>query len=153
MPRGRKPKPPKLRVVDGNPGKRPARHSPEAPTGCPACPSWLASAAKTEWKRVSPLLLKAGTLATTDLAVLACYCQTWADWQAAVKVVIKSGQTYGAGDLVKRHPAVGIADAAAKQLRLLASELGLTALSRMRLDVGAEPERDELEDYLREQRG
>ena len=45
--RGRKPKPTALKVLEGNPGKRPLNdHEPIPPKGELKCPSWLLPEAK-----------------------------------------------------------------------------------------------------------
>jgi P27 family predicted phage terminase small subunit len=50
------------------------------PAGAPPCPKCLPKEAKAEWRRVARLLLAAGVLQTTDLAALASYCRSWAEW-------------------------------------------------------------------------
>ena len=55
--RGRKPKPTALKVLEGNPGKRPLNdHEPIPPKGELKCPSWLLPEAKKEWKRLASSL-------------------------------------------------------------------------------------------------
>ena len=57
--RGRKPKPTALKVLEGNPGKRPLNdHEPIPPKGELKCPSWLlpepkrnGSAWRPHWRR------------------------------------------------------------------------------------------------------
>ena len=57
--RGRKPKPTALKVLEGNPGKRPLNdHEPIPPKGELKCPSWLlpeakknGSASHPRWRR------------------------------------------------------------------------------------------------------
>lgn len=45
--RGRKPKPTALKLLEGNPGKRPINeHEPIPPKGTVKCPSWLEQEAK-----------------------------------------------------------------------------------------------------------
>lgn len=82
--RGRKPKPTALRILAGNPGKRrlPQRE-PKPEAGAPACPEWLDSEAKREWRRVVGHLDAAGILTRADRAALAAYCQAWSGWLAA----------------------------------------------------------------------
>ena len=60
--RGRKPKPTALKLIDGNPGKRPINaHEPTATGGGkPTCPSHLSPTAKSEWKRISGTLHELG---------------------------------------------------------------------------------------------
>ena len=61
MARGRPPKPTALKLLHGNPGKRPiSDREPKPPKGETTCPKHLDATAKTEWKRI-------GLLLTTDL--------------------------------------------------------------------------------------
>jgi hypothetical protein len=54
MTRGRKPKPTHLKLIEGNPGKRPIRMGPERPaTAMPEPPDHLNDDARTEWDRVA----------------------------------------------------------------------------------------------------
>ena len=71
---------------------------------------------------------------------MAAHCQTWALWREAEAIIAKEGIMYQTQDgLWKRHPACAIASDASKTLLRLAGELGLTPLSRQRLDVRSEP--------------
>ena len=75
-----------------------------------------------------------------DRGILAAHCQTWALWREAEAIIAKEGTTYQTPEgLWKRHPACAIASDASKTLLRLAGELGLTPLSRQRLDVRSEP--------------
>jgi phage terminase small subunit len=52
--RGRPPKPTALKVLEGNPGKRPLnQNEPKPEKKAPNCPSWLLPDAKKEWRRLS----------------------------------------------------------------------------------------------------
>src|SRR5687768_3708732 len=82
--RGRKPKPTLLKILDGNPGKRPINESePNAPDGVPDCPDWLDDEAKAEWARVIPELREMGLLSRADRPALAAYCTAWSRWVQA----------------------------------------------------------------------
>ena len=68
--RGRKPKPTALKLLEGNPGKRPINeHEPIPPKGTVKCPTWLEPEAKKEWKRLAPSLEAMGVLTQADLTV------------------------------------------------------------------------------------
>ena len=48
--RGRKPTPTAIKVLEGNPGKRPLNdREPQPPKKAPSCPKWLEPDAKREW--------------------------------------------------------------------------------------------------------
>src|SRR5688572_9415358 len=50
--RGPAPRPTHLRVLDGNPSKRPLNGDEPMPDGAPTCPTILDKEAKQEWKRI-----------------------------------------------------------------------------------------------------
>jgi phage terminase small subunit len=82
--RGRKPKPTALKLIDGNPGKRPiAGREPKPPATQPTCPAHLAATAKSEWKRLAGVLNEIGLLTRIDRTVLATYCQAYGRWVEA----------------------------------------------------------------------
>ena len=63
--RGRKPKPAKLRLLEGNPGKRRVIEVATA-SGVPDVPGWLDDEAKAEWTRIVPILTEMRLLAAID---------------------------------------------------------------------------------------
>ena len=61
------PKPTALKVLEGNPGKRPLNdHEPIPPKGELKCPSWLLPEAKKEWKRLASSLEAMGVPVTAE---------------------------------------------------------------------------------------
>ena len=65
--KGRKPKPTAMKLLEGNPGKRPLNvHEPIPPKGTVKCPAWLLPEAKKEWKRLAPALEAMGVLTMAD---------------------------------------------------------------------------------------
>ena len=134
--RGRKPKPTKLKLLEGNPGKRPIGREPQPPASQPTCPAHLSPTAKAEWKRLAQTLNKIGVLTQVDRAALAAYCQAYGRWVEAEKklketpVLLKTPAGY-----VQQSPWLTVAN---KQMELMArymAELGLTPSSRTRLAV------------------
>lgn len=75
--RGPLPKPAALKVLEGNPGKRPldlaAGVNPRIEI--PSPPKHLSQEAKKEWKRITPLLEELGLISGLDRTALALYCQ------------------------------------------------------------------------------
>ncbi len=69
---GRRPKPTALKLLTGNPGKRPT--NPDEPTpdlGLPRPPAWLSAAAKREYSRLGRQLLAQGIMTILDRNALA----------------------------------------------------------------------------------
>lgn len=85
--RGPKTQPPQLKVINGNPGRRPidldAGINPRVAT--PKCPAFLLDEAKAEWKRLAPQLEELGLISELDLAAFAMYCQAYGRWAQAEK--------------------------------------------------------------------
>ena len=81
--RGRKPLPTALRLISGNPGKRPINgREPKPVISIPTCPAHLMPLAKTEWKRLARYLHDPGIISELDRAALAAYCQAMvAGWK------------------------------------------------------------------------
>ena len=133
--RGRKPKPTALKVLFGNPGRRPLNeHEPEHPTIDPTLPTELVEpAARDEWLRIVPTLTR-GHCTTVDRAVLLGYCLKFGQWQAleveAAKhpFVVKSAS----GSPIP-NPALTMANRAFALVLKAASELGITPSSRSRI--------------------
>ena len=134
--RGRKPKPSGLKLIDGNPGKRPIGREPQPPASQPSCPAHLSPSGKAEWKRLAQSLNRIGLLSQIDRGALAAYCQAYGRWVEAERklketpVLLKTPAGY-----VQQSPWLSIAN---KQLELMArymAELGLTPTSRSRLAV------------------
>lgn len=134
---GPKPKPAKLKILEGRPGHHPLNlNEPKPRPIAPKCPSWLEPTAKKEWKRVAPELERLGLLTMVDGAALAAYCQAFARWQAAEREVSKLGSTYmtSLGRLAPR-PEVAIARQMMAQLRAFCAEFGLTPSARGRMSI------------------
>jgi P27 family predicted phage terminase small subunit len=135
--RGRKPKPTRLKLVEGNPGRRPINgQEPKPPGGLPSCPAHLSPTAKTEWKRLARSLNRIGMLTEIDRAAMAAYCQAYGRWVEAERrlaetpVLLKTPAGY-----VQQSPWLTVSN---KQLELMArfmAELGLTPSSRSRLAI------------------
>ena len=74
MIRGRKPKPTHLKLIEGNPGKRPIRIGPGRPvTTMPEPPDHLTADARTEWDRIAHGLHAPRLPEAVDRAALAAY--------------------------------------------------------------------------------
>jgi P27 family predicted phage terminase small subunit len=89
---GRKPKPTHLKLLQGNPGKRPINSAePKPPAELPPAPEHLSAAAKTEWTHMGQQLLTLGLLTSIDRAAFAAYCVVWARWAEAEEALKKTG--------------------------------------------------------------
>jgi P27 family predicted phage terminase small subunit len=145
--RGRKPVPTTLKVLRGNPGKRPLNHNEPKPTlGAPGCPTWLVTEAKAEWRRIVPKLDELGMLTKVDRAALATYCEAWATFVYAQRevhthgILITEVETISIDGRViycrtTKNPAIIVARDAANLVRQFCAEFGLTPSARTRLEL------------------
>lgn len=147
--RGPKPKPAALKILAGNPGKRPiaAGKSQGIAKGVPPRPPELTGVAAEEWDRIAGELHAAGLLAVTDGAILTAFCFAVADMLACRAAVAEHGRfasqpiQNSAGAVIStrwvEHPAVARGAEAARRVAMLAAELRLTPAARERLEGGA----------------
>ena len=142
--KGRKPKPTAIKMLAGNPGKRPLAGEPQPPipAGTPYCPRHLNDEARREWRRIVKILLDLGLYTEVDRAALAMYCQAWGRWVTAERKVQEKGEVLVSdrGGLYQ-NPWLHVANRAWEQMRKVLAEFGLTPSSRTRLVARAgEPE-------------
>lgn len=138
--RGRRPKPTRLKVLTGNPGRRPLNEDePQPKVVIPECPSELGPVARREWDRLAAELVALKLLTNLDRAALAAYCGAYALWAEATEQI----QKYGT--MVKsptgypiQSPYVSIANRQAEIMMRVASEFGFTPASRGRISTPKE---------------
>lgn len=136
--RGRKPKPTVLKLIEGNPGKRPLNcGEPAPPVGLPDCPEFLDAEARAEWKRVGPLLEGMGLVTLVDRAALAAYCVAYSRWVHAEAQVARFGTIVKSPEkgFPMKSPYLTVADQALESMRKFMVEFGLTPSSRSRIRV------------------
>src|SRR5262249_45538329 len=146
---GRKPKPTRIHILNGNPRKRPLNPNEPLPKrGFPLCPSWLKGPAKAVWDEVTPELDRLGLLTIVDGYAIACFCQACADLQEAQETIAKEGRYAERGTGGKcLHPAVHDANPAMDKIAKFAALFGLDPSSRSRLQVP--PASEELDEFAR----
>lgn len=135
--RGRKPKPTALKLIEGNPGKRPIHgHEPRPPASKPACPAYLSPTAKAEWKRLAGVLNEIGLLTQVDRTVLAAYCQAYGRWVEAEKKLAQSPPLLKTpAGYVQASPWIAISNKQVELMTRLMAEIGLTPSARSRLAI------------------
>ena len=149
--KGRKPTPTTLKVLNGNPGKRPLNErEPQPLVGVPMRPDWLDAEAQAEWDRIVPELQAMRLLASADRAALAAYCTAWSRWVQAEEQVRKFGPIVKSPEkgFPMKSPYLSIADQALENMRKLMVEFGLTPSSRSRIRIPADADADELDQFL-----
>ena len=149
MPTGRKPKPTKLKLVDGNPGKTPINdHEPQPDPLASKPPSYLDRKAKRHWRDMAPALKELGLLTDVDKDMFAAYCTAYSRWREAEDIIEKEGLTFtnDKGE-IKRRPETTIAKEQMMIYKALAAEFGLTPSSRSRVNYAGQEGHDD-EDWL-----
>lgn len=148
---GRPPKPTKLKMLEGNPGKRPLRKEVQfSDRVMPKCPTFVKGEARREWRRVSSELYAAGLLESCDRGALAAYCTSWARWVDAEKQLVDA-------DLVCEtdkgyqypHPMLAIAKSAKEEMRRFMTEFGMTPASRSKVTANKPTEEDPFEAWAK----
>jgi P27 family predicted phage terminase small subunit len=153
--KGRKPTPTAIKILEGNPGKRPLNEREPMPDKkAPKCPKWLEPEAKKEWKRLADKMEALGILTELDMAAFAAYCQAYARWKEAEEYITLHGMTYETSTGGMRAvPQVSIANSSMAAMQRAAEQFGLTPAARSRIIADAESknskgENDELDMLL-----
>lgn len=120
-------------------------------------PDFMGDDAKAEWNRVFPLLKQRKILTMADLGGLENYCEAVGMAREMGREIARLGAVQkiyaldkeGVSRLIsaRKNPAVAIQKDAVNTARLLASELGLTPVSRSRPMVANEDDQDDLFDF------
>jgi P27 family predicted phage terminase small subunit len=137
--RGRKPKPTHLKVIAGNPGKRPLSSDPiRLPSFQVDPPEFLDDYGKAAWRQVVPVLVEKGMFTKLDHVALATWCAAYSQWRRAMEALEKVGadtyETVGKnGNMFRARPEVGIANEAIRTMTRVGSEFGFSPAARLRL--------------------
>ena len=133
--RGRRPKPTRLKLLTGNPGKRPMnQNEPRPEVNIPECPIELSDVARMEWDRLAGELGKLKLLTSLDRAALGAYCGAYALWAEATEAIQKYGtMVKSPSGYPIQSPYVSIANRQAELMMRIASEFGFTPASRSRI--------------------
>jgi len=135
---GTKPKPTQLKLVNGNPGRRPLpkKEAVIDPDLYPGMPPQLKGKAKEEWIRNCDLLFDVGLMTVADRNALAAYCVAFAHWvDAEAELEGKPLIVYSATGNAGANPLIGIAKDAMMAMVKLGCEFGMTPSSRSRVEA------------------
>ncbi|KAF0172876.1 MAG: P27 family phage terminase small subunit [Rhodobacteraceae bacterium] len=119
-----------------------------------AAPDFMGPDAAAEWDRVYPLLVERKILTRADLGILENYCEAIGLAREMGREIRKLGAVQLIYALDKecnsrvissrKNPACSVQADATNRARLMASELGLTPVSRSRPTVSNEDDQDDL---------
>lgn len=141
--RGRKPTPTHLKLIRGNPGRRPVSLDQfRPPAAIPTCPRHLKGEARKEWLRVTKLLDACQMIAEVDRGALAMLCTCWGRHVNAEEMIEKANaQAPGSfGLFVKspngmaiQSPWLAVSNRSMEMYRGWCAEFGITPASRARV--------------------
>jgi P27 family predicted phage terminase small subunit len=152
MTRGRKPKPTYLKIIEGNPGRRPINPNEPKPDRSKPVepPECLSTRAREEWDRKAPELMRMGLLTSVDAVAFGAYCQAVGRTEFAEKALAEMAaedpkqrgalmvQTALGNPIM--NPYLAAANRAWADAVKYAAEFGMTPASRVRLaNSGAAP--------------
>jgi P27 family predicted phage terminase small subunit len=151
--RGRKPKPTRLKILEGNPGKRVLNaDEPKPMRGVPPTPEYLPPRARATFEMLGARLDAMGVITIADGVALEMLAMAYEEWRAAYDILhdvadlarfegepvqLKDGLTYEteseSGKIIRAHPAARLGSEAFRKLRAMLTEFGLTPSSRARV--------------------
>lgn len=132
-----KPRPTKMKLLEGNPGRRPIPSGePQPPVSfkVPAPPKHLSKSAKKEWKDISKKLHRLGLLTEIDYSALALYCQSYGRWVDAEEKLLQTSMVVKTSNGNPIHnPYLSIANTAMRDCHTYLTEFGMTPSSRSKV--------------------
>jgi P27 family predicted phage terminase small subunit len=144
------PKPTALKILEGNPGKRPLNtKEPKPKVVKNEPPNFLSEDAKAKWLEIAPRLERLGILTEIDYEGFAGFCQCWSRWKEAEENVTKEGMIYTtAREGTKANPSIAIANKYLAQMTVFISRFGLSPSDRAGLVIEKDDSNDTLSQYL-----
>jgi P27 family predicted phage terminase small subunit len=144
----------RMKLLSGNPGKRPVKDEPKYSKPDENPPDSLDEIGKAEWVRIAPELREEGVLTKMDEAILYAYCEEFSTTKQCAKKIHEQGlmiRRTPRSKVLTLNPYLAIKQKSVTLLKSLACELGLTPVSRGRVSVKTIPKDDPYK-ALRERR-
>ncbi len=135
----------RLKLLSGNPGKRGIKPEPKFSKPDENPPDSLDKIGRAEWNRIAPELRSSGVLTKMDETIFWAYCQEFSVSVLCVKKIKKEGlmvKRTPRSKVLTPNPYLLIQQKSISLLKSLASELGLTPVSRGRVSVNPVPADD-----------
>lgn len=160
---GRKPTPNHLKLLNGNPGKRPINLDTFSPVAqIPRCPAVIKGESRKEWRRITRELHQYSMIAEVDRGLLAMLCTAWGRFVEAELMIVKAEHAMRAsliaqgkppdgasGLFVKtpngfpvQSPWVAVSNKAIETYKSLCAEFGLSPSARTRVAPQTTPQMD-----------
>ena len=139
--RGRKPTPTALKLIRGNPGKRPLNRAEPQPGPLKrSCPRELAEKdARAEWRRTIVPAIDRGQVTAADRVMAIAHCELWATWRSQLADAARHAHIIAVGpsQYPTPNPARVMSHKTFALLKAVDAELGFTPTSRSRVHVTA----------------
>jgi P27 family predicted phage terminase small subunit len=146
--RGFAPKPTALKILEGNPGKRPLNKREPRPADSQVhCPASLSPDAQREWRRLAPVLRRMKVLTEADRIGLERLCEALVTQQQAqaalnkVGLLVKQGADDTHAGWIQTNPLFHMVRELNREIATWLREFGLTPAARTRVQVADGPER------------
>ena len=143
-----------LRLVRGNPSKRPInKKAPKPPSRVPPVPKHFTKQGKYWFKRVGAALAAMGVMSSMDAKALELLIEAYTEYRQHCDTLDKSGYTYTTksegGTLIKAHPVAAMKADAWKRIRAMLGEFGMTPAARSKVTINTPAEEDPFEAFLK----
>lgn len=142
--RGRKPTPTALKLIAGNPGKRPINtDEPQPRSDLTQAPDWLTDRQRATWIEVVELA-PAGLLKDIDASVFTVWVIAFDLYQEASEKLSRTGMLIKAPNtgVPMQSPYLAIVNRQAQIMMKAAAEMGFTPASRSRVVVKRDAAKD-----------
>lgn len=149
--RGRKPKPTHLKVVTGNPGRRPLNAREPSPAGdLKAPPEWLTDDQKAGWAYAIEHAPR-GLLRKLDQSVFTAWVVAESLHREATQMVRRTGLMVRAPNtgLLIQSPYLPVINKQAQIMLKAAEQLGFSPSSRGRISISGDEEEGGAEEFFR----
>jgi len=144
-----RPIPTHLKLLAGNPGKRPLNpNEPKPKVHIPPCPSRVTGEGRREWRRRAKLFARLGILTEIDTEAFTLLCEAWGRYCEMEAKVKELGPILKEGEKFKFNPYILLRDRAFHDVRMMLSEFGISPSSRARVSATRTGTATELDDLL-----
>ena len=150
--KGRKPLPTHLKILNGNPGKRPLNDKePVLLRESEGAPAYLGEHGRAEFVRLSAMLERIGMQSATWEPALATYCNIYEQYLAALELYNKAGGVpvikTSNGNLIQ-HPLLGVINRHRDDMRKWLVEFGMTPSSSTRVECDRNLDNDPAAEFI-----
>jgi P27 family predicted phage terminase small subunit len=151
--RGKTPTPTTLKIMRGNPGRRPL--NPDEPSSpllkrMPPAPGFLDDEGKRVWSTEGRRFIKAGLLTALDLTMFGTWCIWYSKRDLASRAVNQSGLVVKAGGVGNPYinPYMSVISMCSKAMHQIEIEFGLSPASRSKVRSLNPAQRSLFSDFL-----